>query len=147
MFPDNCMGDFGNILKNIKQIEKIKEEGGSSLEVLQEKIDSNSVKTAWNEVNSSILNKTGTGNVGNIEKLRMKCEKLNISDEIIVIFINSLLKSIVSALTREDKDGKKGERLRVISVSQFIHFFSSNFYYEVEGIPFEDYFRDPERLY
>ena len=147
MFPNSYEGDFENIVKNITEIENIKREVGNVLNVMQEKIDSNSVKTAWNEVNSSIIRKAGTSHVDNIDKLRKHCEKLNMSNEIIVIFINSLLKSVISALKREDENNGDGKKLRVISISQLAHFFASNVYYEVEGIPFEKYFRDPEKLY
>lgn len=147
MFPKSYEGDSDSIMKNIKEIENIKSEIGYNLSYMQDKIESNSVKTAWNEVNSSIVRRAGTSEVENVDKLRKHCEKLNMSDEIIVIFINSLLKSVISALRREDADSGDGKKLRVISISQLAHFFASNFYYEVEGIPFERYFRDPEKLY
>ena len=139
MFPNSFEKDLMFIRKNIEAMEDSKYRGAKSLNALQDIIEKKCLQVALNGINSSIIEKKRVTDNDYISKLRKMCEKSNISDEITDIFMVVFIKAVVSSVNRE----VEGDRERVISVSQFVHFFTSNFIAETTEIPWEKYFRDP----
>lgn len=143
MFPDSFKKDIPFIRKNINEMEDSKLQGGTSLNLLQDIIEKKCLEIALIGINNSIIEKRGATNIENINMLKARCIKANISDDIINIFLTALINSVVNSVNRE----VDGDRERVISVSQFVHFFSSKFLADVSDLQLHKYFRNENQLY